>query len=239
MAMTHEHTPLAISTRLSRGARLSYLRDWVYGGIDGAVTTFAVVSGVVGAGLASRTIVILGIANLIADGFSMAAANYLGTKSEQDEMKYLSGVEAEHIKKYPEGETEEVRQILKAKGFDGELLDQAVRVFTSSKEAWIRFMLTEEYGLPQSVRKPGHAALSTFISFVLCGAVPLFPYLMSLGNQFVVSSLLTGLVFFSIGSIKSQWSVSPWWKSGLVTLLVGASAASLAYFIGMALRGFS
>src|SRR3954454_13682582 len=73
--MEHDHSPEAISRRLAGNPRQNYLRDWVYGGIDGAVTTFAVVAGVVGAGLSARTVLILGAANLLADGFSMAASN--------------------------------------------------------------------------------------------------------------------------------------------------------------------
>jgi VIT family len=88
MLMEHEHSPEAIRARLATEPRHTYLRDWVYGGIDGAVTTFAVVSGVIGAELAPGIVLILGVANLIADGFSMAASNYAGTRTERDELRY-------------------------------------------------------------------------------------------------------------------------------------------------------
>ena len=84
--MEHDHSPEAIGQRLAGGPSASYLRDWIYGGIDGAVTTFAVVSGVAGAGLPSSIIIILGIANLIADGFSMAVSNFLGNRAENQVM---------------------------------------------------------------------------------------------------------------------------------------------------------
>ena len=80
----HSHTREGISERLSQARRPNYLRDWIYGGIDGTVTTFAVVSGVAGAQLSSQVVIILGLANLLADGFSMAASNYSGTKTEID-----------------------------------------------------------------------------------------------------------------------------------------------------------
>ena len=86
-SLEHEHTPEAIAERLGRGARHNYLRDFVYGGIDGAVTTFAVVAGTIGANLATRIVLILGAANLIADGFSMAASNFLGTRAERDDYR--------------------------------------------------------------------------------------------------------------------------------------------------------
>ena len=148
----HEHSPEAIKERLAAGPRHSYLRDWIYGGIDGAVTTFAVVAGVVGAQLSTKIILIIGLANIIADGFSMAAGNYLATKSEQDEIERLVAVENRHIEKFPEGEREEVRQIFKEKGFEGEDLRRVVELMTADKERWVRTMITEEYGLPQEVR---------------------------------------------------------------------------------------
>ena len=87
--LEHEHTPRAIAERLAKGPKVNYLRDWVYGGIDGTVTTFAVVAGVVGANLSSSVVIILGLANLLADGFSMAAANYSGTKAEIDDYQRI------------------------------------------------------------------------------------------------------------------------------------------------------
>ena len=92
-------------------------RDWVYGGIDGTVTTFAVVAGVVGAELSTRTLLILGAANLFGDGFSMAAGNYSGTKAELDEYAQVRRMEERHVDLVPEGEREEIRQIFRAKGF--------------------------------------------------------------------------------------------------------------------------
>ena len=95
--LEHDHTVDAISARLSEPPRVSYVRDWVYGGIDGAITTFAIVAGSMGANLGARTAIILGVANLLADGLSMAAGNYSATKSEADHYNQLAEVEAKHI----------------------------------------------------------------------------------------------------------------------------------------------
>jgi VIT1/CCC1 family predicted Fe2+/Mn2+ transporter len=235
--MEHDHSPEAIQERLAAGPRHYYLRDWVYGGIDGAVTTFAVVSGVVGAQLSSGIVLILGVANLLADGFSMAASNYLGTRAEHDEHRYLEAVEHYHIDKYPEGEREEVRQIFRAKGFDGEDLERVVELITADRHRWVRTMLTEEYGLPWEVRSPWLAGLSTFSAFLLCGAAPLLPFIFGARDAFWTSAVLTGAVFFAIGSVKSIWSTAAWWRSGLTTLGVGSAAAGLAYAVGVLLKG--
>lgn len=234
--MEHDHSSTAIEERLAAGPRHNYLRDWIYGGVDGSVTTFAVVTGVVGANLSPWVILVMGFANLFADGFSMAASNFLGTRSEHEDLKRLEAIENRHIDLAPEGEREEVRQIFQNKGFEGEDLDRVVELVTSDRKRWVRTMLTEEYGLPQEVRSAWRAAFSTFSAFLVCGLVPLVPFLFGLSRPVLLSIVLTGCVFFVIGSVRSRWSTASWWYSGLSTLLVGASAAGLAYLIGALLQ---
>lgn len=234
--MEHEHSPDAIRQRLDSGPKHNYLRDWIYGGIDGAVTTLAVVTGVAGAQLSSWIILALGFANLFADGFSMAASNYLGTSSELDDWRRLQDIENRHIDLAPEGEREEIRQIFARKGFAGEELTRIVELITSDRERWVQTMLMDEYGLPHAVRSPWIAAVSTFTAFLICGLAPLVPYLVRSEHSLTVSVVLTGIVFFVIGSVKSKWSTTSWWHSGLTTLAVGAIAASLAYITGLVIK---
>lgn len=234
--MEHEHSPEAISRRLESGPKHNYLRDWIYGGIDGAVTTLAVVTGVAGAQLSGWIILALGFANLFADGFSMAASNYLGTRSEHDDWHRLQVIENRHIDVAPDGEREEVRQIFARKGFEGEELGRMVELITADRERWVQTMLMDEYGLPHAVRSPWIAALCTFTAFLICGLAPLVPYLFGTEHALRLSVLLTGIVFFVIGSVKSRWSTTSWWHSGLVTFMVGAIAASLAYLTGVVIK---
>ena len=236
--LEHEHTTSAIAERLSTGPGSSYLRDWIYGGIDGAVTTFAVVTGVAGAQLSSWVVLVLGFANLFADGFSMAAANFLATRAEHEDLLRLEAIEHRHIDATPEGEREEVRHIFKSKGFAGDDLNRVVELITSDRERWVQTMLREEYGLAQQVRSEWVAALSTFTAFLICGLVPLLPYLFPINERFSLSAVTTLIVFFAIGSLKSRWSTARWWSSGFVTCAVGTVAAALAYTVGLALKGF-
>lgn len=231
--MEHLHDPESIRERLAAGPRLSYLRDFVYGGIDGSVTTFAVVSGVVGARLSPAIILILGVANLVADGFSMAASNYLGTRTERQEVDALRVRETRHIALDPEGEREEVRQIFAAKGLDGTDLERVVTVVTSDHQRWVNFMLSEEYGLPQQVRSARAAALATFSAFVLCGLIPLIPFIFSVPHPLTVSVVMTLGVFFAVGSARSRWLILSWWRAGLETLAIGTFAAALAWAAGV------
>lgn len=235
----HSHSPRAIAERLKEGPQVNYLRDWVFGGIDGAVTTFAIVAGVAGAALSTKVILILGAANLLADGFSMAAGNYSGVKAEKDDYERLREMEQRHIALAPEGEREEIRQIFAAKGFEGEDLERAVEIITASKERWVRVMLEEEHGAPKVARSAWTAGLVTFVAFFICGAVPLLPFIFGgSGNALAIAAVMTGAVFFSIGALKSKWSTARWWASGLETLTIGMVAAGVAYAVGALLKSW-
>ena len=232
MALEHEHDEASIIDRLGRSAPVSHIRDWVYGGIDGAVTTFAVVAGVAGAQLSPAIVLILGAANLLADGFSMAASSYSGTKAEMDNLRRLREVENRHLELEPDGERRELRLILRRKGLKGQALHQGVEAIASNKRFWVDTMIAEEYGLSTSPRAPLPSAIHTFLAFTICGSVPLIPYIFGIANSLTVASIAVAAVFFGIGSLKSIWSVLPWWRSGLETLLIGSVAAAVAYGVG-------
>lgn len=239
MKLEHGHSPEEIADRIAAENRPSYLKDMVYGGIDGAVTTFAIVAGVVGASLSANIVLILGVANLFADGFSMAAGNYSGTKADRDNSARIRSIEERHIDQHPAGEREEVRQLLAAKGIAGRALEESVAAITAKRERWIAFMMAEEYGLAPVLPDPVRAAMATFFAFGICGLVPLLPFFFAFERPFVLSVVLTGLVFFAIGTAKSRWSLDPWWRSGLETLSIGAVAASVAYGVGYLLGGLA
>lgn len=93
--------------------------------------------------------------------------------------------------------------------------------------------------MPAVKRSPMRAALMTFIAFVLCGAVPILPYALMLPEPFWPATIMTGLTFFAIGSLKSYWSPTPWWRAGLETLAIGMLAASVAYVVGTLLKGLA
>ena len=237
------HTPAAIQARLRAGPPHTYLRDFIYGAVDGIVTTFAVVSGVAGAGLPSGVVIVLGAANLAADGFSMGVSNYLGTRADRQLVERARRIEEEHIAAYPDGEREEIRQIFCAKGLSGSDLDQMVSVVTSNQKRWIDTMIQEEYGLVLDGASPWRAAAVTFSAFVLLGALPLIAFIWehfspgSVKSPYVVSALLTGIAFFAVGAVKGRFVFERWYLAGAETCLIGGAAAALAYLVGVVLRG--
>ncbi len=228
----HEHTPEGIRKRLNEQQPESYLREWVYGGIDGVVTTFAVVSSVIGADLSTSIILILGAANLIGDGFSMAVGCYSSTKTETDNYERLKKTEIEHIEACPDCEKEEIRQIYSLKGFSGDVLEDIVETITKDREQWIQTMMAEEYGLSKNNTSAVRAAWHTFLAFALCGAMPLIPFLFGFPHAAIFALLLSSATFFAIGAFKSIWSVKAWWWHGIETTIIGLSAAGLAFLIG-------
>ncbi len=238
-----EHTPAAVAARIAGDPGRSYLRDFVYGAIDGCVTTFAVVSGAIGAGLSSGVVIVLGFANLLADGFSMAVSNYLGTKADLQLLERARQIEESHVDTIPDGEEEEIRQIFAQKGFEGELLERVVKVIVADRKLWIETMLREEWGLSLTGPSPRNAAIVTFLAFVLVGLIPLLPFTLLLPLDvedwilFVVSAGMTAVTFFGVGALKSRYVAESWIRAGTETLLMGGGAATLAYIVGVLLRG--
>lgn len=228
----HSHTQQEISARIGAPPGRGVLRDAVYGGIDGTVTTFAIVAGVAGAGLSPLIVVVLGLANVLADGFSMAAANYSGAKAELDNTRRIRQIEERHINNYPRGEWLEAREILSQKGLEGQVLDQATDAITRNRENWIALMMEGEYGLGGISPNPLRAAVTTFLAFILAGMIPILPFLLQLDGAFALSAWMTMATFFAIGPLKSFWSLSPWWRSAGETMLIGGAAAVLAFGVG-------
>ncbi|MHB1101330.1 MAG: VIT1/CCC1 transporter family protein [Devosia sp.] len=216
--------------------RINYLRDWIYGGIDGVVTTFAIMAGVVGAELAMGVVVVLGLANILADGFSMAAANYSGTKAERDDYERIRAIEERLIREHPDAGRKKLRKIYERKGLTGEDLDRMVTIVAGRKDFWLHVVLAEGHGITEVQRSPLLAALATFAAFIVCGLVPLVPFMLGLSTSAIAASAMSGVMFLGIGAVKSRWSAQSWWASALETFAIGMLAAGIAYAVGLLLR---
>lgn len=214
-----------------------YLGEFVYGGIDGSITTFAVVAGAVGAGLDSSVIIILGFANLFADGFAMSIGAYLAAKSEKENYEKHKKIEYWEVDNLPEKEKEEIRDIYKEKGFTGDLLEQVVEVITSDKDRWVAVMMKEELEMIEEKKSPFKIGGITFVSFVVLGFIPLIIYVADFFRELtidlmVTSSSLTIFSFALIGYLKGVVNHTNKLYSILSTVLMGVSAALVAFYVG-------
>jgi len=241
LPIDHAHTEEAILERIAVQPEHGSLGDFVLGSIDGTITTFAIVAGVAGANLTAAIALVLGLANVLADGFSMAVGNYLKASSDREMLERYRRMEELHIDRHPEGEREEIRHIFAAKGFEGELLDRVVDVIQSNRQVWINTMLAEEWGLVPTPSSPLRAGAVTFVAFVLAGLVPLAPlaFASQLGPEqtFLVSAVATAITFTVIGAIRGRIAERSALRTALETLAMGGSAALLSYAVGAYFRG--
>ncbi len=227
------HTKEEIHKRLA-GTKRSYLGDFLLGAIDGTVTTFAIVSGVAGAGLVTSAALILGLANLLADGFSMAVSNFFRAKTEHDILKKARKEEELHIDRVPEGERLEIREIFAKKGFSGEELEKIVELITSKRHVWVETMLKEEHKLDVQPPEPVISGWVTFLGFVFAGSIPLLPLLFGfqIDDSFFYCATAAGVTFMLIGWIRGRILDQSPLLSSLKTLIIGMGAAAIAYGIG-------
>ncbi|MDF2770597.1 MAG: putative rane protein [Geminicoccaceae bacterium] len=235
--------PHATRAESTRGTSFgTYIGSMVYGGLDGIITTFAVVSGVAGADLGANVILILGVGNLLADGFSMGVGDYLSTKSEREYYAREARRQAWEIDRFPEGQKVELRTLYARNGYSEEEADQLVAVQTRTKPRWVNAMMTEQLGMLKEEANPLHNAIATFISFVLAGSLPLLVYLIGLATPiapdtaFRISILLSALALFGLGTAKVFVTRLNPLRSGFEMLVVGGLAAVVAYVIGSLLK---
>jgi VIT1/CCC1 family predicted Fe2+/Mn2+ transporter len=238
-----DQTAGSVGERLGSKLADQNLGEFVLGAIDGTITTFAIVAGSVGADLSAGIVVVLGIANLLADGFSMGIGVFLASRAENQRLERTRRAEERHTKQVPEGETEVVRRIFAEKGFEGEELERVVEVITSDRDRWVETMIREEHRLTTEPKRACRAGLVTYLAFVIAGTIPLIPFFVTIAGSkdvsgpFVWSAAFTGLAFFLVGTVKSRFVEGSWLYEGIETLAVGGFAAGVAYGIGYALRG--
>jgi len=243
VALKHDHTPEAIRARIAATTDHSYIGDGVLGAIDGVVTTFAIVAGSTGAGLSGGIALVLGLANVLADGFSRGGSNFLAAKSDRQVVERARRMEEMHIDTIPDGEREEIREIFRQKGVKGDVLEEVVEAITRDRKRWVDTMLTDELGLQIETPAPARAGVTTFLAFLGAGLIPLVPlmFMDRIGpdHWFALSASLTAAMFVLIGVIKGRLVGESMFAHAVEALIVGSGAAALAYFVGFWARGLA
>lgn len=220
----------------------NYLPEFVYGGIDGCVTTFAVVAGSTGAHFHSNIIIVLGLANLLADGLSMSIGSFLSSKTEAHYYQKNKRTEDWSVENKPEEERDEIRKIYEEKGFKGEILQKIVKVITSNKQLWVEEMMKDELKMLEPLKSPLKKGLATYISFITIGLIPLAVYLIDLfldDNKmplFFISCALTFCAFILIGYLKSHLNQISRIKGISETVFLGGIAAFVSFIAGTVLE---
>lgn len=219
----------------------NWLKAAVYGANDGIVTTFAVVAGALGANLDNRVVVILGIANMVADGLSMALGDYLGSISENRYRRQQLKLEQYEYEQVPDLEQQEIIDMYVANGYSRKDAESLVKILAKNPKHMVELGFQQELGeLPQTGRM-WLTGVITFVAFVLAGSLPLIPYILSsiFGAQIPMSVRLqmsvaaTGLALFAVGSLRTLITDESWVKNGLQVLGVGSIAATAAYVLGV------
>lgn len=234
---------LGRSTHREQHSFPSYLRDAVLGAVDGTVTTFAVVAGAIGASLPAPVVLVLGMANLLADGLSMGVGNYLGIRADTQARAQARREAATAIRLDTDAEREDLRAHYAELGLGDAVLDEVVEGITSDHESWLGAIMQARFGPEEEDDTAVKAGLVTFGAFVVAGAIPLLVFVLNaLGvdfgaNLFLLSSVVTAITFFVIGIVKGYVVGRPWFQDGVETLLLGGVAAFVAFGVGWLLRG--
>ena len=221
-----------------------YLKEIVYGGIDGIVTTFAVVAGFSGASLGGDevlqlsflTVLLFGLANLLADGLSMGLGNFLSIRAEQDLFASHRDKECREIETHREMEIEETVEILVGKGFSLEDAQKLVEIFQRNPEYWVDWMMQHELEMedPRGIN-PALTGGATFISFLIFGFIPLIPFLfkgLDAERAFMYSCAATAGALILLGLLKWRVTRTAFFRSVGETVLVGGVAAAVAFWVG-------
>jgi len=201
------------------------------------------VSGVAGAQLGINVILILGLANLLADGFSMGTGACLSAKSEREYYERERAREAWEVDRFPEGERAELFDLYRTQGYSEEEACQLVAIKTHDRERWVDSMMLEELGMLKEDKNPLLSGLATVVAFVVAGSVPLLVYLLAMAVALPASALfpasifLSALALFGLGATKVLVTQMSALRSGLEMLLVGGLAAGVAYAVGALLKG--
>lgn len=206
---------------------------------DGITTTLVFALGVAGASGKYRTVVLVGIAEMLAGGVAMFLGGYMSAQSQKEAVQHQIAVEQHEIEHEPEEEREELRRIYQDKGFRGTQLAGIVEYLTRDKERWLENMIRDELMLrPGEFREPRRIAAAVGVSFVVGALIPILPFLLGLPRASVLAALASIAALFGTGVARSRYSHRSWFYSGLQMVLVGVIGTAAGLVIGRILAGY-
>mmetsp|Transcript_3722 Transcript_3722/g.7241 ORF Transcript_3722/g.7241 Transcript_3722/m.7241 type:complete len:290 (+) Transcript_3722:128-997(+) len=220
------------------------LKPMIFGGLDGILTSFAIVSGAAGGNLSTQVILVLGFSNIFADALSMGVGEFLSSKAENEWILSERKREAWEMENYPEGEIEEMVDIYVERGMERSDAEKVIETMSKYEDFFVDVMMAEELQLQVPDEDHEIEAMKEgvvmFCSFAIFGAFPLLGYAIipasfpELGEEmlFTAACVITGIVLFAMGCVKSLFSTHKWYLCGAETLLLGGACATVAFTIG-------
>ena len=218
------------------GKHRQYWRDIILGVNDGLVSMFLLVAGVVGGGMATRNILLTGVAGAIAGAVSMAAGEYMATKSQDEVFQGEIDLEREHIRDHREDELHELRDLLEGIGLNGDLREEVVQHFNQDEESILKVMTALEFGVIEEERRSAYAAAGMSGGLFLLGAAPSvipFAIVTTPGPGLLAAGIgsVTGLLI--VGAIKTWATRGKPLRAAVENLLIAGAGGGLAYWVGV------
>lgn len=215
-----------------------FIGDMLLGLNDGIATTLVFVLSVAGAASTHRTVVLAGLAEMLAGGVSMFLGGFISTQSEKEAIQYQIAVEEEEIEQEPDEEREELRDIYREKGFTEHQVSDIVDHLTSDRERWLGAMIRDELMLrPGEFPTPWKVGFVISVAFMAGALVPLIPFLLGIGRATPLAALLSFAALFVTGAARARYSQRSWLWSGIQMVIVGVIGALAGVLIGKVLSG--
>lgn len=218
------------------------MRDIVLGVNDGLVSVFLLVVGVVGGGLATREVLLAGLTGGLAGAISMAAGEYIATKSQEEVFDSEMKLEREHLLYHRDKELDEVREMFGDMGLPPAQVEDVVAALDADDDSLIKAMMALEFGVVEKERRsPYRAAIYSGLLFI-AGSLPTvlpFVFVDSTGRGLLLAGIGAGIALFAVGAAKTLTTrKNPIW-SGLENVAIATVGAGLAYAVGSAYNAFA
>ena len=209
-----------------------WLRPAVFGVTDGLVSNTSLLAGVAGAHVSTHTVILTGLAGLVAGAFSMATGEFVSVASQTELTRAEIEIEKAELKRVPHAELAELAAIYVSRGVEPDLAREVAKQLSADPEQAWRVHAREELGVdPDDLPSPWTAAASSLGAFAVGALLPLLPYLLGAGSL-LLPVLLAGLGLFAAGALVSRFTNRSVLYTGARQLLLGGAAATLTYLIG-------
>jgi VIT1/CCC1 family predicted Fe2+/Mn2+ transporter len=212
-----------------------FLRNVVYGFNDGLTANFGLVAGVIGASSSSahHTVIVAGVAGLIADALSMGSSGYLAAKSEQEVYANEIAMERDEIALMPEVERDELALIYEAKGMTADSAYALATEVMADPERMLEEQVQEELGIGEPHMSPFREAWVTGLATAVGALIPVFPFLVMPGRAAIIVSFVISMgSHWVVGAARSVFTGRSVFRSGLDMFAVGLGVALVGYYVG-------